>query len=229
MTKEIISETFAPKLLGFMFLFVVLASALTGVVLGMVNIAGKPDNISEIMIDISKNSTIVQFAILLMLIEAIGIVSLALLLFTILKTQSKILANLAFGLWIAEAVCVVLRGLTTFALLTVSQEYTGASEPHYLTLGNLFYLSSQFTMNMLMVFYCAGGLIFYYLFYKSKYVPTPLSVFGMVAVILAFIGEVLIIFGHDVSIILFLPILPFEVIIGVLLMVKGINYQSRTD
>jgi len=39
-----------------------------------------------------------------------------------------------------------------------------------------------------MVFYCTGGILFYYLFYKSRYVPIVLSLWGIIAVSVGFIG-----------------------------------------
>ena len=79
-----------------------------------------------------------------------------------------------------------------------------------------------------MVFYCIGGILFYYLFLKSKYIPKALSIFGIVVASLGFIGEVFAIFGYDVPLYVFLPILPFELAIGLWLMVKGIKDGSET-
>jgi hypothetical protein len=86
----------------------------------------------------------------------------------------------------------------------------------------------QFSYDVQMVFYCIGGFLFYYLFLRSKYVPVVLSIFGLIVVSLGFIGELLTIFGNDVPIYVFLPILPFELIIGVWLIVKGISDVPET-
>ncbi|MBW1814241.1 MAG: DUF4386 family protein [Deltaproteobacteria bacterium] len=79
-----------------------------------------------------------------------------------------------------------------------------------------------------MVFYCIGGILFYYLFLKSKYVPKVLSLFGIIAASVGFIGELFAEFGYDVPLYVFLPILPFELTIGAWLMVKGIRDGSKT-
>jgi hypothetical protein len=231
-TKEKMnSDNFTPRLLGFMFVFVALASLLSGQLLGPLSysIIGPPDNISETMIKFSDNPTTVQMSIVGFLIEAVGIVLLAVLLYTTLKKQNKIIARWAFGLWIVQAVFVAVRQISAFSLLNVSQEFVkaGATDSsNFQTLGSLFYESIQFVYSSQMVFYCIGGILFYYLFLKSKYVPIVLSLWGITAASLAFIGTLFAFFDYDVPIYVFLPLLPFELAIGIWLMVKGFNSSA---
>ncbi|MCJ7616146.1 MAG: DUF4386 domain-containing protein, partial [Desulfobacterales bacterium] len=86
--------------------------------------------------------------------------------------------------------------------------------------------STQFIYSAQMVFYCIGGILFYYLFFKSKYVPRVLSLWGIIAASLGFIGTLFEIFNYDVPMYIFLPLLPFELAIGVWLMVKGFNSSA---
>jgi hypothetical protein len=58
-----------------------------------------------------------------------------------------------------------------------------------------------------------GGLLWYFLFYQSRYVPCLISAFGLAAVALGLVGILLQFLGNSVSIVLFLPILPFELAI----------------
>jgi len=221
------------RLLGMMFVIVAVASVLSGFMLMSLNYSpiGAPDNISETMIKISDNPTTMQMSIVGELITAIGIVLLALLLYTTLKKQNKIIARWAFVLWIIEAVILAVREISAFALLYTSQEYVKAGAPdssYFQTLGSLFYESTQFGYAVLMVFYCLGGILFYYLFLKSKYVPKVLSLFGIIAASLGLIGTLFVLFDYNVPFYVFLPILPFELSIGVWLMVKGIRDGSET-
>lgn len=220
-----------PKLLGFMFVFVAVASLLSGLILMSLNYkpTGPPDNISKTMINISDNPTTMQMSIVGELITAIGIVLLALLLYTTLKKQNKIIACWALGLWIIEAVILAVREISVFALLYTSQEYVKAGAPdssYFQTLGSLFYESTQFGYDVLMVFYCLGGMLFYYLFLKSKYVPKVLSLCGVIVASLGFIGTLFVLFDYNVPLYVFLPILPFELVIGVWLIVKGFNSSA---
>ena len=50
-----------------------------------------------------------------------------------------------------------------------------------------------------------------------------LSIFGIIVASVGFIGELFTIFGYYVPLYVFLPILPFELAIGIWLMVKGFN------
>jgi len=220
-----------PRLLGAAFLFVAAASLLSGLLLTSLGIptVGSPDNISETMIKIADNSTTMQMSIIVMLIEAIAIVLLATLLYTTLKRQIEIAARWAFGLWIIEAVALAARSISAFSLLKVSQEYVKAGTPdslHFQTLGSLFFETTQFSYSVLMVFYCTGGILFYYLFFKSKYVPIVLSLWGITAASLGLIGTLLEILDYAVPLYVFLPILPFELAIGIWLIVKGFSSSA---
>jgi hypothetical protein len=220
-----------PRLLGAAFLFVVVASALSGLLhtsLG-VTLSGPPDDISETMIRISDSPIAMQTSIVGYLVEAVAIVLLAVLLYTTLEEQNRIAARWALGLWIGEAVILAIREISLFSLLDVSQEFVKAGAPdssYFHTLGSLFYGTFQFGYGAQMVFYCTGGVLFYYLFLRSKYVPRVLSLVGIAAASLAFVGELLVILGYDVPLYVFLPILPFELAIGGWLMVVGFDSSA---
>ena len=94
------SDKFTPRLLGMMFVVVAALSLLSGLMLSSLGLAvvGPPDNISETMINISDNPTTTHVSIVVMLIEAVGIVLLAVLLYTTLKTQNVVVARWAFVL-----------------------------------------------------------------------------------------------------------------------------------
>jgi len=222
------------RLLGMMFLIVIIIGVLSGLMLSPLNysITDPPDNISETMINFSDNSTMVQMSIVGFLIEAVAILLLTVLLYTILKKQNIIIARWAFGLWILEAVFLAVREINAFSLLYTGQQFVKAGTPdssYFQTLGSLFYELMQFSYDVQMVFYCIGGILFYYLFLKSKYVPKAISIFGIIVASVGFIGELFAIFGYNVPLYVFLPILPFELAIGVWLIVKGIRNSSETE
>jgi len=72
--------------------------------------------------------------------------------------------------------------------------------------------------------YTLGASIFYYLFYKSGYLPKILSIWGLIAAPLAFIGTLFDHFGVPVPLILFVPNLPFDFGVGFWLIFMG--FQS---
>lgn len=228
------SDKNTPRLLGFMFVLVIITNILSSTQLGSLNIeiVGPPDNISEIMMNISNNPTAMQMSIIGYLFEACEIALLSVLLYTVLKKQNNVIARWAFGLWIGEAIFVAIKQIGSFSLLYISQEFVKAGAPvssYYQTLGGLFYELMQFIYDGQMVFYTVGGILFYYLFLKSKSIPVAISIFGLLAASLGFVGEMLVILGYNIPLIVFLPILPFELAIGIWLMVKGTRDGSETN
>jgi len=224
-------DKLTPRLLGAAFLIVIVLNLISGQLLGSLGYSQlePTDNMSETMINISDNPTTMQMGIVGYLIEAVAIVFLTVLLYIILKKQNKTIALCAFGLWILEAVMVAAREISAFGLLYSSQEYVKAGaldSAYFQTLASMFYESTLFIYNAQMVFYCIGGILFYYLFLKSKYIPKLLSAFGIIVASLGLIGILFALFGYDVPLYVFLPILPFELAIGVWLIVKGIKPQE---
>jgi len=53
-----------------------------------------------------------------------------------------------------------------------------------------------------------------------------ISLYGIIVASVVFIGELVVIFGYDVPLYVFLPILPFELAIGIWQMIKGFRPQE---
>ena len=219
----------APRLLGLMFLLVIVIGVLSGELFLSpldYSMTGPPEDISQTMMSFSGNSAMAQMSITGFLLEAAAIVLLAVLLFETLKKQNRIAVRWAFGLWLLEAVFLAIRQINAYSLLHISQKYVEAGAPqasYFQTLGSMFYKLMHFSYDVQMVFYCIGGLLFYYLFFASKFIPRGISLLGVVVAAVGLIGEVFAIFGFNVPLIVFLPILPFELVIGFWLVFKGIN------
>jgi hypothetical protein len=218
------SKKHAPRLLGAAFLIVVFTSLTSGLLLGSVVGSG---SISDILVNISDNLTLMRISNLIDLVTSLGIVVLAVLLYIVLNTQNKIIALVALGWWLAEALFLAISKMGAFALIPLSLEFVKAGAPEhsiYQTLGEFLYhgvYGQGYTIHMW--FYCIGGILWYYLFYKSKYIPRVISLWGLIAVAVASVGIVFQFLGYDVPIFVSLPILPFELTIGIWLMLKGIK------
>jgi len=187
---------------------------------------------SETMIRVSDSPITMQLSIVGYLIEATAIVLLAVLLYGTLKRQSKTMARWASGLWIIQAAVLAVREISLFSLLHVSQELAAAGAPdssNLQALGSLFYETFRFGYSVQMVFYCMGGILFYYLFLKSKYIPRVLALWGLAAASVGYIGTLFELFGYDVPLYVFLPILPFELAIGIWLIVKGFDSSASVS
>ena len=183
-------------------------------------------NISDSFINISNNLTQMRISILLALFTSIAIIVLAVLLFIILHKQNKIIALVALGWWLAEAIILAVSKIGNFALIPLSLEYVKAGAPdssNFQILGTLFFGVDRWGDTIHMLFFCLGGILWYYLFYRSKYIPRVLAVWGILAVSLALIGTLLVIFDFEPSMILVIPNGLFELTIGIWLMLKGIR------
>lgn len=225
------SDKNTPRLLGVAFLLQAIASMASGLILAPVDLI-KPSvsNISDTMTIIADNALLMRASIVGEMITAIGIIILGVLLYTTLKKQNKTFALVALALYFAEAILLAVREILVFSLLRISQESVIAGHPAYLqTLGNLFYESQSFGYSIHMFPFTIGAILFYYLFFKSGYIPRVLSLWGLVAVSLAFIGTLFELFGFNVPLFVFLPNLPFELMIGVWLIVKGIRDGSEIN
>lgn len=222
-----ILDKHAPRLLGAMFLIVIVASALGG---GLLNSAVGSGSISDILVNISKNVTLLRVAILADMVNSLGIMALAVLLYVVLSKQNKIIALVALGWWMAEAISIVISKIGAFALIPLSLNFVQANaigNSYYETLGGFLYygLTRQgYTIHMF--FYCFGGILWYSLFYRSQYIPRIISLFGLIAVSMGLIGIGFQFFGYTVPIFVYLPLLPFELTIGLWLMLRGIKNDS---
>jgi hypothetical protein len=215
------------RLLGAAFLLQAVASAASGLILLQPLIV--PGNITASMTNIANNALQMRASIVVEMITAIGIVMLGALLFVTLKKQNMKIALVALGLYLVEAAILAASRIPAFSLLLISQESVIAGHPAYLqTLGNLFYELQDFGYSLHMLPFALGATLFYYLFFKSGFIPRILSLWGLVAAPLALIGTLFALLGYDVPIFVFLPNLPFELTIGVWLMVKGIRDGSET-
>ena len=215
---------YAPRLLGAAFLFVILTSLSFGLLLKSAIGSG---SLSDILLNISNNTSLFRLVILDGLLNSTGVVALAVLLYVVLKEQSKLMARIALGLWLAEAVFYAIMQMGLLALIPLSAEFVAAGAPagsFYLTLGDFLYhgVYSQ-GMTLHMWFYCTGGLLWYYLFYRANYIPRAISLFGLLAVVLGLGSVVFQLLGYEVPILLSLPLLPFEITIGAWLLFRGIG------
>ena len=215
------SDKNTPRFLGAAFLLQAVAAAVWTYLLSSLIVTG---DISASMTNIANNALQMRASIVFTMITAIGVAMLGALLYLVLHKQNKIIALVALVLYLIEAAILAASRIEAFSLLRISQESVIAGHPAYLqTLGNLFYESAAFGDWLHMLPFALGATLFYYLFFKSGYIPRALSLFGLIAALLALIGTPFGLLGYDVPKIVFLPNLPFELTIGVWLMVKGIR------
>jgi hypothetical protein len=223
-----------PRLLGAAFLIVFIASILSD---ALHNSAIGSGSISDILVNISENLTLMRISNLVGLaIQSTGIIVLAVLLYIVFNKQNKIITLVAMGWWLAEAITLAVSRIGAIALIPLSLEFVEAGAPqpsYYQTLGEFLYFGVDKTgYDIHGLFFCLGGLLWYYLFYKSRYIPRVLSVWGLATVLPILTYGLLMLYDRNLEIgiplmIFGAPYIVFEALIGPWLMIKGIGDGSE--
>ena len=215
------------RFIGAAFLLQAAASFVAGSMLpGVLNVS---DNIVDTMNDLANHALRVRAGIVVELITVIALIILSSLLFIVLKKQNMKIALVALGLRLTEVALLAVSRIETFSLLRISQASIHQGHPTYLqALGTLTYETQEFAYAVNMVFFALGGTLFYYLLFQSRYVPRWLAIFGLIAAPLALIGTVIELLGYSVPLIVFIPNLPFELAIGLWLLIKGASKSNDT-
>jgi hypothetical protein len=212
--------------LGTAFLVVFAGSALSGALSASV-LSGST---AETLENIADNSAQLRWSTMIDLcITSTGIVVLAALLYTVLRKQNPILALVALGWWLAEAITLAVSTVGAFILIPVSEAYVqaGASaSSSQLALGDTLIEFDRVTWEIHMLFYGLGALVWYSLMYQSRCVPRWLSMWGVLAVGVGLFSSVLFLASDIDWFFMGFPTGLFEVVIGVWLIFKGI---SRTE
>jgi hypothetical protein len=215
------SDARTPRCLGAAFVFQ-FATSLTAGMLSMSILAG---SITEVLTNISSNPGQMRTTIVLELLTSVGIIVMTSLLYVVLRDQNRAVALVALGLWMAEAVMLAVKTLGLYALVALSVGYVDAGSPasSYETLGSLSLGVSQHAGDIGMLFFCLGALLWYPLLFQSRIVPRLLSLWGMVAVPLVVVATVLLVWdrGLDPSFALYALYVPFELVLGLWLLIKG--------
>lgn len=220
------TEMSAIRLLGAAQLFVFVAGMISERLLASVVGSG---GIASVLVNVSKNLTRLWISNVVALLNSLAIVVLAVMFYAVFNKQYKIIALVALACFVAEAITLAVSKIGTYALVPLSQEFVEAGAPessYFQTLGHfLYYGVDRLGYRIHMLFFCLGGILWYYLLYSSGSVPRALSVWGLAAVCLLSIPVLLMLYDRDLTqaLVLGLPYAPFELVLGVWLIVKGFS------
>jgi hypothetical protein len=183
-----------------------------------------PEDMSATMLKIATNPGLVRANILVDMLTALGVTFLGAMLYLTLSKQNEKIALTALGFYVLEASLLAVSRMETFALLRFSQAYVAAGQPaDVLLLGQVAYEAMDFTGNTLhMLAFCLGAILFYSLLDQARIVPRWLSLWGLVTVFPMLVGTVSQMFGYTIPFLFYLPYVPFELVLGVWILVKGI-------
>lgn len=222
------------RLLGWAFVFQFVTS-FTSMALflplatGVQGLAGGSPEIGRVMTSMASNSTFVYLNILGELLTAAGVIFLGALLCRELRKVYEGLALTAWGLYVVEAALLAVGRIVLYSLLLLSQEYvTTGSPPAMEPLGRMLYEGMTYTSTVFNFLFCLGGTIFYALLFRSALVPRALSLWGLVGVSGVLVGTTISLFDARPSVFFFLAYIPFELAIGVWILLRGLNAKTVT-
>jgi len=150
---------------------------------------------------------------LLELISGVAVIAIAVIMFPILKPYNE---RLTVGY-------VVFKFIEGFLMIIAGIIFLSHSTS-LLEVRDWIYVSHAYI-------FILGALIFYYLLYQSKLIPRFISVWGVIALILLLVGNLLEIMGLSPAMLIFLylPIMLNEVFLAIWLIVKGFNEDAITS
>ena len=214
--------------LGAAFLAVIVTSFAGGF---LVDTALGSGDRADLLQHLSSRLTMARAGAVIDLVTSCGIIALAVLLYTVLHRYGRTVALVALGCWLAEAMFMAISRLGVLALVQLSHSFVNAGSPPqsaYQVVGEALYkgvYAPAYTVHMF--FYCIGGLLWYGLFYRSNTIPHLISLWGLLAAGLGLIGIVVELFGGTVPTPVFLPLLGFELVIGIWLVARGVHEEGH--
>jgi hypothetical protein len=172
-----------------------------------------------------------------LIVVIIGIV-LVLALYILLKSVNRNLALLAVFLKLVAGVLITVIVLGNFFALLILTGQTSLTvvEPEQIqALAGIFF-NMRFSLYAIpMIFTGLGFMVFFSLFSSSKNIPKILSGFGILSYVLIFLYALITIFSPNyassliIQVICWAPSCIFELIIGMWLLMKGVNVQQGDD
>lgn len=186
------------------------------------------DDMQATLLRIADNLLLMRFSILLDMLTALGVIFLGAVLYNTLRKENRNLALTALAFYILEGALLAASKMEAFTILQISSEYAASGfSPELLLMSQISYNSMEFAGSALhMLVFCFGAVMFYYLLFRTAKVPKWLSVWGLAALSPLFVGTIVQILGHSLPFFLYIPYVPFELVIGIYILARGINQNK---
>jgi len=211
------------KAAGWFYLGIIVTSILSLIFLG-----GQYDELGNSKATISnmlQHSMLVRINSAYEVLMFSSVIVLAVLLYEITKSINPALARSAMLLRVAEAVFGFVGTILTLGALNVAEGNGGGS------LAIVLYDLKDIAYKIVMVCISLGTLGFFYLFYKARYLPTFICLWGIIGFGLMLLSGLLQILdlqaGAILNIFAAALAITFELFVGAWLITKGITQQAQ--
>ena len=212
------------RLLGLFFLIAMVTSILGSI---MDPILGSNDY----LVNVSTNKIQMLLGLISEFICGIAVVGIAITAFPLLKRYNEDLARWYQGTRIFEAAITAVFVMAGLLLITLSQEYVKADTPdaaNFQIIGTLLKEARFWGYRIYIIVVCFAVPVFYYVFYKAKFVPRFISVWGLIGTLLLFIGNMFSMFDITINEAIYGSVLGLnEVFLGVWLLFKGVKVTKE--
>lgn len=215
-------RTSVTRMLGIAFLIQAIGS-IVGVALQ--ELALNRSNIGTTLVEIGASGMLLRVSNLALMITAVGLVMLGATLYALLHHRYEPLARLGFGLYLLEAGLLAASTAPLIGLLLLSREPLSSQTE---TMAHLLVVTSAYADTLHMLAFGIGASLFYALLHRSGYLPRWLSIIGLVAAPLSLAGTLLTLLGTNVPLFVHMPNGPFELGMGIWMLVKGISAEAET-
>lgn len=202
-----------------------------GTVSGMIGaiLTGPIVGASDYLSEISANSGQVMAGAFFILIMGLSLAMIPAVMFPIFRKQNEVLALGYVVFRGALETMITIASVVSFIILVLlGQKFVSAGAPaasYFQTLGALLLEGEASLSAILEIVFPIGALMLYYSLYRSKLIPRWISGWGFIAAILYLLGGMYDLFGSQL-VVLFLPMLPQEMVMAVWLIVKGFNQSA---
>ncbi len=216
------------RIAGFTFLFYIAAGIASLVLFGR---ATSGEGIAAKLAGIAQHATDVRLVILLYLLQVFAALVLAVTLYAITREQDPDLAMLALTCRVGEGVLGATGIPSTLGLLWLATG-TGADAPDTGAAHALGAYLIRGSVALTATFFAVGSTLFSCLLLRGRMIPIPLAWLGVVASVLLVVGLPLQLAGFlrgQVTSLMWLPMLAFEVPLALWLLIKGVAMPARTQ
>lgn len=211
------------KIVGLLFLIATVSFAVGDGI--QKSIVDAPDSLQNVY----QNRTGMEIGALLTFVAAVANVTIGVLLFPVLRRHSERIALGYLVTRIVDGAGVLVSGIVGLTLVALSHQTVpqgSSSAASSLALVESLVSVNETTYFVTMALLGIGAMPFCYLLYRSRLIPRPLSILGMVGYAALFVGSTAEILGVNLYLIHYIPGGLFELILPIQLIFRGFNQPA---
>jgi hypothetical protein len=166
---------------------------------------------------------------LLLFVNMAAIIGIAAMLFPVMRPHGEGVALWYLGFRILEAAAFAVGTVSALSLINLSEAFTAAaapSAPVYEGLRSMALAANSWAGKLATVAFIVGAIGLYSLLYRSRLVPRFISAWGLIAVALLIVANLLAVdvtAGFQPAAVLYLPIVLNELFLAIWLIVRGFD------